>query len=394
MGTPIRSLMHDVTDYLCGGNQDFVMTLNKANGAVLFAKTNAYVAHADEGYEYDKEAVLDVVFTSEGLSEIEWNEKNRTAIVVSNWHTIQQVYDGSVSYSASLLQCVDHLIYDSVRTAYGSDAMYWAMLAKLRDYTNNDSLTSCDHINLDLCTPIGATPVRAACPQRCGCDNAWSGLVYGTPSYGCPVRCKDTYDWSLMVPAQLDNWTMSTGFGSPGFGIPLSFQPTVMESCSFPHKSLLSANAGWQRFLQGVERAIAINGGSASDVATVRARFATSGCGAINVVKDVISLCQEDTAGIGRSARAFCPQICGCNAYDSNSCPKGCQCEIYAGTGDDYSTSSYAQPQRDCRVPRESLIESVSYRVSESRLQHYFPDEVTTTTTTVTQEAASGGGKR
>jgi hypothetical protein len=349
----IKSDMEAVTEYLCGGNVDFVVTPNKASGIIHWASSQQYKPHMERAArDYATDAVLKVAFnTSSDAGE------NATSIEAAGYKVIASLAVGDRKYSSNLIQCIDHLDYDSVMTAYtGVDSMYWSSLARMRDLTGNQSLSSCNDVHALDCTDPQKTAFRAICAIHCGCRSAWYGNVYSTATYGCPGACDTVYDFSLTSQ------------------IPEPFRPLVEDQCmDIDAARLLATNeSGWRKYMGGIATAVRANGGSEDNVERLVRSLGENGCPAIHSIKDIIMLCEEDSSGIGRSIRAYCPRSCGCNAYKSTGCPYGCRC----------IQGQYGQCEAGIDSRIEDLAEETGHTMIQGYLSQYFPSVFTTTTTT------------
>merc|ERR1719453_727324 len=105
-----------------------------------------------------------------------------------------------------------------------------------------------------------------------------------------------------------------------------SFAP-YSNACEDIDVSVLQHSKGWQHYTLSVRNALLVKGFTLSQVEEATTLMRTQGCDALFDLTEYIMLCDNDRSGIGRSVRAFCPGACGCNAYNSDGCPRGCWCD-------------------------------------------------------------------
>jgi hypothetical protein len=206
---PFFNTLEQADDILCGGELNFVWTLNPATQMVHVART----ASASEAWDLVHLHVLQVAQPNLEVDEGTWTpmeyeagdameyatssvtravlEAQAGASVISDadydttyFETVLQLSRSTLETTAATLTCQD--------MANGQSAE--ASMEYLQALLGNDSITNCEDVAWQLCGEYDLADLRAICPVRCECDmpgryrSAYAGF-FQTSAGGCPSQC-------------------------------------------------------------------------------------------------------------------------------------------------------------------------------------------------------------
>jgi hypothetical protein len=317
---PQLKIMQDVLDELCGGNRNFVYVANKASGIVHFTQT----IHLEENC--DGKICYDEGYTKTAVNELK-NTKSLDAPISppllysmkDSWTLLNRHFASDRSFALSQMQCIDHTDMEQLQERYHSNVTLsvWQLISRvyLQRQFSNASIMDCKNVNKSLCNVYTNSVLRALCPIHCGCDEAWSGLVFGTSKYGCPQMCDSQYENSLKdyVPSPL--------------------KPYGFTDCKDSPPEVLKFLPSFQSYLDGLQSALPALGLYPAQVAKIDHMLRKKGCEALEdpTLARVVDLCQDTV--VGRTMRPFCPVQCECTITDNSGCPPACRCYMQSGVG-------------------------------------------------------------
>jgi len=284
----------------CNGNLNFVYTVHPVMGSVIAAPTRdaRTVGHL----------VDDPLGVREAVREVIWQDASETAAPLTKSYPVSSVkhllnlHTKSISELAETqTSCAD--------TDFGlARPQVWALQRAIEHQEGmwNNSW-ACPDLR-PFCAYRSLGSLRFLCPATCGCDDAFSGLIWSTPAHGCPrTACQTSMEYSSK----------------------LSLAP-----CSDIAADVLQNMTGWNAYWQSFLEYIIDDGGEGSHAHQWASDFVAGmqrhGCWLLSVHPEVhTAFC---TGREFASVRSFCPESCGCanNPFADSECPKACS-QLRAG---------------------------------------------------------------
>lgn len=210
-------LLQDAREALCGGNWDFIATIDQTGMVVAYEdrSTTDYTS----SYEYRTLRSL-IQNQTELETEYLYGSSSRMAYAYSGMRvSIKGLSEQSISEMTAQLnpRCYD---------MDWPDSQYWPLLSDILNSAAaaNSKGPEADLANISSCVDVAprcaeATTLgvraRQYCPVTCGCNDPAAALVLSSVEEGCPVSCVETElftqavgslsceDWTLMSPQTL-----------------------------------------------------------------------------------------------------------------------------------------------------------------------------------------------
>lgn len=275
--------LQDVYKEACGGEQNFVYATNPVTGSVVIASSPE--VSAANALTMDPLGVRAVV------SDIIWNGQaprsgeTQPYFVEPVW-VVQEVQSKSITEMSELVtQCKD-LPFETAlpHTA----ALRHAIKQELGKWDDN---WSCSNLS-SYCQRRQLMSLRYLCPETCGCNDPFRGLLWRGQADGCPERaCKAAFKGSQ----------------------PSMFSKDILAD---ELQNLPGWTAYWESYRMYADEEAGRRGAEWADQAR---RFGTwamrAGCQAIRQPNANLQFCHGATFS---SLQAFCPESCG------SECPRAC----------------------------------------------------------------------
>lgn len=285
---PEQVKMAEMSEALCGGNQDFVVGVMPSTGSIVTSSTRPFSEYTAGGHDDLYFAAAEEAVLKSSLDD---------SLTMSVWYRDKRRFQAALALSAEEMAETASVCEDQV------GAPLEARLPTLRHLTGLPLAKTCASL-LRSCTEPSQTLLRFTCPVTCGCDSPVSGLVLSTPAFGCPRDVCHT---------------------SPRFRAVWASLP-----CSDTPVAELRRMHGWASYWEQFVDVVASESvHTRAELEPLRDRFVELGCAALvanwtllGYTDLSLNLCS--TGGYISSLHPFCPESCGCRVLRVERCPSSC----------------------------------------------------------------------